>query len=144
MAGDDIKALAQQVFDAFTAGEPDRLDALISPDYVEHTPVPPGWPTGLEGLKQYIRVTHTGFPDFRYTVEDMVAEGDVVAARATARGTHTGEYLGIPPTGKEASWTEMHIGRVEGGRFVEHWANSDQLGLLQQLGVIPAPEQAGT
>lgn len=81
---------------------------------------------------------------FRYTVEDMIAEGDKVAARATASGTHQGDFLGIPPTGKHATWSEIHIGRVVDGKFVEHWANSDQLGLLQQLGVVPTPEQSRT
>lgn len=142
MKAQEAKDRAQQVFDAFSAGDPDRLDPLFAADYVERATVPPGWPPGLEGLKAFVRAIHEGFPDFRYTVEDMIAEGDRVVGRATASGTHEGDFLGIPATGKHATWSEIHIGRLVDGRFVEHWAIVDQLGLMQQLGAIPAPDQA--
>ncbi len=70
-----------------------------------------------------------------------MAEADMVAGHMTVRGTHQGEFMGIPPTNREARWTETHIGRLENGKFVEHWADIDQLGMMQQLGVIPPPGQ---
>jgi len=83
----------------------------------------------------------TAFPDLHFTVEDMIAEGDKVVARLTARGTQAGAFMGIPPTGKQASITAIDINHMAGGKSVEHWLEMDTLGLLQQLGVIPAPGQ---
>ena len=117
-------------------------DDLFAPDYAEHTPgLPPNFPPGVAGLKLFVTSLVAAFPDFRYTVEDMVAEGETVAARLTARGRHQGAFFGIPATGQAATWTEIHLCRYAGGKLVEHWVNSDQLGLLQQLGVIPVPGQ---
>jgi len=83
----------------------------------------------------------TAFPDLHFTVEDFIAEGDKVVARLTVRGTQQGIFMGIPPTGKHATVTAIDINRMAGGKSVEHWLNMDTLGLLQQLGVIPAPGQ---
>jgi predicted ester cyclase len=77
-----------------------------------------------------------------FTVEDIIAEGDKVVARLTARGTQQGEFMGIPPTGKRATVTAIDINRMVGGKSVEHWLEMDTLGLLQQLGVVPMPGQA--
>jgi predicted ester cyclase len=82
------------------------------------------------------------FPDIHETIEDMLAEGDRVVTRSTWRGTHQGAFLGIAPTGKQVSVTGIDISRVASGKFVEHWQAADNLGLLQQLGVIPVPGQA--
>ena len=84
----------------------------------------------------------TAFPDLHFTVEDLIAEGDKVVARLTVRGTQQGAFMGIPPTGKHVTVTGIDINRLAGGKSVEHWLNMDTLGLLQQLGVIPAPGQA--
>src|SRR5262249_24542174 len=108
-------------------------------DYVEHVPTPPGMPSGIEGSKAFFSSLHAAFPDFHYTVEDCLAEGDWVAQRVTGHGTMQAAFLGMPPTGKQAHWSEMHITRVQGSKFVEHWANMDQLGMLQQLGLVPMP-----
>jgi predicted ester cyclase len=81
------------------------------------------------------------FPDLHLTVEDVVAEGEKVVVRTTARGTMKGDFLGMKPTGKTATWTEIHIGRYAGGKVAEHWATIDQLGMLQQLGLVATPEQ---
>jgi predicted ester cyclase len=83
----------------------------------------------------------TAFPDLHFTVEDIIAEGDKVVTRLTCRGTQQGAFMGIPPTGKQATVTAIDINRFAGGKSVEHWLNMDTLGLLQQLGVIPAPGQ---
>ncbi len=86
-------------------------------------------------------MVRSAFPDFHYTVEEIVAEGDKVAARLTAEATHRGQFLDIAPTGKHARWTEIHEGRMVQGKVSEHWAVIDQLGMLQQLGVIRQPGQ---
>jgi predicted ester cyclase len=84
----------------------------------------------------------TAFPDLHFTIEDIIAEGDTVVVRQTARGTHQGDLMGIPPTGKQVSGTGITITRVVNGKAVEDWFNGDDLGLLQQLGVVPVPGQA--
>jgi predicted ester cyclase len=85
----------------------------------------------------------TAFPDLHLTIEDLIAEGDKVVDRQTARGTHQGTFMGIPPTGKQITVTAMNISRIVGGKIVEHWVELDTLGMLQQLGVVPMPGQAG-
>lgn len=84
------------------------------------------------------------FPDVQSTIEDTIAEGDKVVTRWTARGTHRGALMGIPPTGKELTVTGMGILRIEGGRIMEAWGIFDQFGMLQQIGVIPTPGQGGS
>jgi predicted ester cyclase len=123
--------------EGFQRGNLDALDVVVTSDYVEHFPVPPGWPAGLAGLKAFITLTHNAFPDFQYTIKDMIAEDDKVVLRCRATGTQTGPFLMLPPTGKQATWTEIHIGRFVDGKLVEHWANHDQLGMLQQLDAVP-------
>jgi predicted ester cyclase len=142
MSTEEVKTLGRRVVEEVINGRKlEALDELIADNYVEHTRVPEGWPEGREALRQAIAAILDAFPDFHYTIEDELGEGDKVVHRLTATGTQTGEFLGMPATGKRASWSEMHIGRVEGGKFVEHWANVDQLGMMQQLGLIPQPEQ---
>jgi predicted ester cyclase len=110
-------------------------DELFADNYVEHHPLPPGFPSGREAVKQFVSGLRGAFPDFRYTVDDVIADGDKVVLRLTARGTHLGDWalLGIPTTGRRATWSEIHIVRVSGGQIVGHWPSSDQLGLVQQL-----------
>jgi predicted ester cyclase len=98
-------------------------------------------PNQIERAKQTITMYLSAFPDLHITVEDMIAEGDKIVARLTMRGTHQGAFLGIPPTGKQVTGTAIDINRITGGKSVEHWNNSDTLGLLQQLGVVPLPGQ---
>ena len=118
------------------------IDEIYATDYVEHTPQP-GVPPTREGFKQTAIALKKAFPDLRYTIDDVVEGGDRIVHRLTASGTMKGEFAGMPATGKNATWTEIHIGRVAGGQIAEHWGISDQLGMLQQLGVIPAPGQGG-
>ena len=117
------------------------IEDFVDPNGIDHA-LPPGLPAGIEGTKQFIIMYLTAFPDLHFTVEDMIAEGDKVVARLTTRGTQLGTFMGIPPTGKQATVTAIDINRIEGGKSVEHWLNMDTLGLLQQLGVIPAPGRA--
>ncbi len=116
------------------------IDEFFAPNVVPHT-LPPGVPRDREGYKQMVTALLDAFPDFRVAIEDMIAEGDKVVARALSRGTHKGEFMGIAPTGKQTTWTEIFIWRIEGGKAVEIWAEVDQFGLMQQLGVVPPPEE---
>ncbi len=124
--------------DAFRAA----LGEVATPEFVDHTPTP-GQGPGLEGVVQTFVMLRSAFPDAQIIVDDMVAEGEKVAARLTFQGTHRGEFMGIPPTGKEVTWSETHIGRYEDGKLVEHWGNSDDLGMMTQLGAIPAQQAPG-
>jgi predicted ester cyclase len=121
-------------------GNLDAADHYFAHDFVDHT-TPAGLPNGLAGFKAYITRLRSAFPDLHFTVEDVVAEGETVVVRATARGTMTGDFLEMKATGKTATWTEIHIGRLADGKVVEHWATIDQLGMLQQLGLAATPEQ---
>ncbi len=123
--------------EVFNNGDLDLADEVFASDYIEHQPAPPGWPSGLEGFKMFVTMVRSAFPDLHYTVENTLAEGEMVASHVTVRGTHQGEFLGIAPTGREVTWTETHVGRFENGKLVEHWDDSDDLGLMQQLGVVP-------
>jgi steroid delta-isomerase-like uncharacterized protein len=129
--------------EVFEGGNLELVDELFAPDYVLHDPAVPEEVRGPEGIKQYVGMYRSAYPDTRFTVEDQIAEGDEVATRWTYRGTHQGELMGIPPTGREVTITGITIDSVSGGRIEEEWNNFDQLGLLQQLGVVPTPGAAG-
>jgi predicted ester cyclase len=111
------------------------LDGLVAPGYVNRS-APPGVPADRDGLKQLAAMFRRAFPDGRMTIEDMVAEGDRVATRKTFRGTHRGELMGIPPTGREVAIGLIDIVRLGGGKVVESWSVADDMGLLQQLGTL--------
>ena len=113
---------------------------LLSPEVVIHN-AGPGAPSGRAGWNVYRKLFRAAFPDGRWAIADIVAEGDLVAARASFSGTHQGEFLGIPPTGRQVTVSAIYICRLVDGKIVERWANSDELGMLRQLGAIPAPEQ---
>ncbi len=112
------------------------LDEITAPNAVEHA-VPPGMPPTVEGTKMFFGMMFAAFPDLKYTVEDTIGEGDRIAQRVTAHGTMKGDFLGMPATGKSATWSEMHIVRVKDGRVVEHWGIVDQVGMMTQLGLMP-------
>ena len=114
------------------------FDELMASDYVWH--IASTTLHGREPAKQLISRFLTAFPDGRYTIEDMIAEGDRVVVRQTFRGTHRGDFMGMAPTGKHVTVTEMEIFRIANGQAVENWTSSDDLGLLQQLGVVPSTE----
>jgi len=114
------------------------IDELFTEGFVTHNPVIPGG--NLEGFKQF--VASADLLDLRTTVEDMIAEGDKVVARFVVQGTPRGNFMGIPATGKSFTLTAIDILRFEDGKIAEHWLESDQLGMLQQLGVISGPSPA--
>jgi steroid delta-isomerase-like uncharacterized protein len=115
-----------------------QTDEFFTPDYLDHAPLP-GQAPGLEGAKHKWTNYLTAVPDMRATIEDMVAEGDKLAVRWTVQGTHRGELLGIPPTGKPVRFSGISIYRLAAGKIAEQWEQWDRLPLLQQLGVLPTP-----
>lgn len=138
MSTEENKALTLRLIEeVINQGKLSTIDELIAADAVDHS-LPPGLPPGREGVKLFLGMIRTAFPDIHETVEDIIAEGDTVVTRTTWRGTHQGALLGIAPTGKQVSVSGIDISRVASGKFVEHWQSADDLGLLQQLGVIPA------
>jgi len=144
MSAEENKAiLRREMVEVWNKGNLAVVDELVANNFVLHDPSQPTEVRGPEGLKQYVTAFRTAFPDLHITFEDQVAEGDKVATRITLRGTHKGELAGIPATGKQVTITSISIDRLEAGKFVETFVSSDTLGLLQQLGVIPPPEQAG-
>jgi steroid delta-isomerase-like uncharacterized protein len=136
---EENKALVRRFVDEVqSGGNIDVIDELCSPEFVNHS-APPGMPADCEGVKLVTAMFRQAFPDSYFTVEDMIAEGDKVATRKTFHGTHEGEFLGIPPTGRPVSIGLIDIVRVADGRVVEHWSIGDSLGMMEQLGVIPQP-----
>jgi steroid delta-isomerase-like uncharacterized protein len=129
------KAIVQKVYDVINSKELDGLDALIAIDLADHSPSP-GAPPGLAGTKQTLGMFHAVFSNFRVTVEDMIANGDKVVARLTVNGTNTGEFMGLPPTGKEVTIGGIEMFRVADGKLVERWAEFDMMSLMQQLGAM--------
>lgn len=140
MSTETNKALIRRIpHELYNQGKLEVADAVFAPDYKEHHPLPPDFPRGLAGVKTFVTGIRVAFPDFRYTLEDIIAEGDKVVFRLTASGTQSGAFMGLPATGKTATWGEIHICRVANGKLVEHWLVADQLGMMQQLGVIATP-----
>jgi steroid delta-isomerase-like uncharacterized protein len=144
MSTEENKALARRAFEeAWNKGNLAVLDQLVAADFDGHPqPSDADFGRGPEGQKRFIGMYRAAFPDIQMTIEDMTAEGDRVAVRWTGRGTHTGELMGMPATGKRATVTGILIDRIAGGKIAESWGNFDALGMLQQLGVVPAPGQA--
>ena len=134
----NIKTVATRLAqDVFSAGDMAAFDELIADSYVNHNMPVPGIPGTKAGFKQVVQATRQAFPDVQVHIQDMVAEGDLVVFHDTVQATSTGDFLGIPPTGKPLGWTEIHFLRVANDQIVEHWTNFDQFGILKQLGAIP-------
>jgi steroid delta-isomerase-like uncharacterized protein len=139
MSTEENKTIARRAFEeVWNQGNPDAFDALYIPNQVSHG-LGIDVPVGIEGLRRFVSIYRTAYPDTHFTVEDQIAEGDKVATRWTAIGTHYGDLMGIAPTGKRVTVTGMTINRIMNGKIVETWNNFDALGQLQQLGVIPPP-----
>lgn len=137
MGIEDNKALVRRfVAQVFEEGDVSAVDQLVAADFVPHT-----WPSTGDGrgdLRRAMERVSKGLTGAAFTIDDLIAEGDRVVARLTASATQTGEFMGMPPSGKRYTIAEIHIFRVRGGQIVEHWHQFDQLGLMRQLGAIPA------
>jgi len=117
------------------------VDELLAPDYLSHAPGEPELKRGPEDIKEVVRAYHSAFPDLTYTVEKQVAEGDMVVTRWTARGTHQGELIGVPPSGRYIVVSGMSMDRISEGKIAENRTNWGALEMLQQIGAIPESEQ---
>jgi steroid delta-isomerase-like uncharacterized protein len=137
---EENKAIARRWVEGLNKHDLMIIDEFFTTNCVFHVPVV-GDVHGPEGLKQLYTTSLTAYPDLQYKIEDIIAEGDKIAARFTVRGTHKGDIMGIAPTGKQVMGTGIAIYRLVEGKFVEAWAIEDQLGIMQQLGVIPTPGQ---
>ena len=140
MSTEENKAIARRGYEAINQNNLDALDEVVASDMTDHDPAP-GQAPGLEGVKQYFSSLHAAFPDVQMDVEEMIAEADKVVARVSVSGTHRGEFMGISPTGNRVTIGGIDILRVADGKIVEHWGKFDDLGMMQQLGVIPEPRQ---
>ena len=141
MSTEQNKTIVRRVFDEIVnKGNLGVADELLAADYVNHdfpAPAP-----GAEGFKLVTTMFRSAFPDIVVTLEDEFAEGDRVVTRGVFVGTHTGDFMGIPATGRQVSIKYLDIWRLENGKAKENWVQMDLLGLMQQLGVIPAPGHA--
>ena len=135
------KSVVREFFEeVVNAGNLDRADELVSPSYIEHQELPGGeGRQGIEVAKGFLSLMRGAFPDFRFEVEDLIAEGDKVAARVIVSGTHLGEMMGLAPTGKRVSTSGIEVFRFEDGKMAEHWAAFEALDMLQQIGMVPIP-----
>ena len=139
------KVLARRSFEAFNQRDLSAADEIYAPSYLLHSPIaPPDLPIGSEGVRQQHAGYLAAFPDAQITVEDLIAEGNRVAARVTVRGTHQGTFIGVAPTGRPVALEAITIYRVDAGQIVEDWTIADIPGLLQQLGAsTPATPVTG-
>ena len=142
MTTEQNKAFARYAREELDKGNRDIIDEAYAPDVVLHFAGNPA-PLNLAAMRQMLDMFYQAFPDLHHTFEDQIAEGDKVVTRATFHGTHQGTFQGIPATGKKIAVEATLIDRIVDGKFVEHWSNMDSMSLMQQLGVIPAPEAAG-
>jgi steroid delta-isomerase-like uncharacterized protein len=141
MSEAENKTIAQRFNeDVWGRGDEAALEELLDSDFVDHDALP-GQPPDREGHKQILAVFRGAFPDLNVTTEDMVAEGDKVVTRWTARGTHQGDLMGLAPTGREVRIKGIDVLRIAGGRIVERWAEYNDLEVMQQLGAVPEPGQ---
>lgn len=140
MSIEQNKVNVQRYFEeVWNKGNLTVLDEVMLPTVVVHN-LPPKLPPNIEGFKQFIKMFRTAFPDLRFTVDDVIAEGDKVVVRWTSTGTHKGQLMNFPPSGKKGTVTGMSIMRFDTkGKSLETWHQFDELGMLQQIGVMPVP-----
>ena len=137
MSEKNMELLGALLGKAMNENDTSTVDALVAPSYVNHdAPVPV---RGPEGFKQLVGMFRAAFPDLRVVVEDTFTDGDLVGSRGTINGTHGGDFMGVPATGRPVSIKYIDLWRVEDGRFTETWVQMDSLGLMQQIGALPAP-----
>lgn len=145
MTPDEMKAIGLRVYqEVMEKGNVDIVDEVIAPDCIDISPIqPPGiGREGTEPLKMFARMLHAGLSDIHVRVHELLTEGNTGIGRITIEGTHSGEFFGVPATGKKISLDIVDIVKYREGKIREHYGISDQLGLLQQVGVIPSPDQA--
>jgi predicted ester cyclase len=136
MSLEENKAIVRRFVESYNTGNLDLLDDIVAPDYVDHA-----HQLNLESLKQIINMALNAFHDYHETIEDIIAEGDQVWVRIKATGTHTGEFMGIAPTGKKIIMMFADMFRIVNGKIVEYWEVRDGLDYNKQLGIIEYTEK---
>ena len=142
MSAEENKAVVRRVIEEmFNKGNLDAADELVAPDFVDHDPAMPEEVRGPEGFKEFAAAYRAAFPDLHVEIEEQIAEGDLVATRWTAIGTHDGDLMGIAPTGNQVTQPGMDITRVSDGKIAETWEGYNSMVMMQQIGAIPSPEE---
>jgi steroid delta-isomerase-like uncharacterized protein len=136
---DNKRIVEEFISDLFTKGDLTAVDRYLDPNFINHDPPLPGSAAGGEGMRQASEVFRQAFPDWRSDVQQMIAEGDLVAEHFVAHGTHRGSVMGEPPTGQHVVLRGINIFRMAGDKIIERWGRLDDLGMLQQLGLVPEP-----
>ncbi|TMF33554.1 MAG: ester cyclase [Chloroflexi bacterium] len=136
----ELKARARRIWEEiFPAGDAEALAAVIAPESIDHQ-ARPDEPQGLEGAIRTMHWLRRVFSDQRWEIRNVISEGDAVVVYATHRARHTGELMGIPPTGRDVAYDYVHIVRFKDGKVVEHWGVRDDMTLMRQLGVLSEPD----
>ena len=135
---EENKAIVRKFYKMMELGDPGLADEVVAVDYVNHSALP-GQILGIGGVKDFVSSLKDAIPDIQFNIEDQVAERDKVVSRYTISGTHQGEFLGVPATGKQIKWTATAMMTVADDKIQEAWLNWDQWGLMQQFGVVPTP-----
>lgn len=140
MSTEQNKAVSRRFQEEFNNRNWAGCQALLTSDFVTHEAGAPG-PMNAEAFTQMGQMFAAGFPDLHVNIQDQIAEANLVATRMTFAGTHTGNFQGIPPTGKSINVNGILVDRIANGKIAEHWSQFDAMGMMQQLGVIPTPGQ---
>lgn len=135
----DLEAQLRRLYDGINTGDFALFDELVADDFVEHEELPPGVPQGKDAPKALMAMLREAFPDFRARVEEMLEDGDKVITRARFSGTHQGEFMGIPPTGKSFDIAVIDIVEFRDGKGIAHWGLMDTAAMMEQLGVGGPP-----
>jgi steroid delta-isomerase-like uncharacterized protein len=136
MSKEENKAVVSRMYEELhNNGNLEKAEEFVTSDFVDHNPADPNMPRGPEGVRKVFGMFHSAFPDFHTTVEDIISEDDRVVSRLTMHGTHNGEFMGIPATGKEINVPVIDIIRMSKGKAVERWGVADIAGMMQQMGV---------
>ncbi len=138
MSKENKRLVRRALDEIYTHGRVELADELIHPDFVDHAPNHPDLPTGPDSVKEIVGSLHATFGGLRFQIEEELAEGDRVAHRVTMSGRHTGPLMGSEPTGRRFAVQHAYSWRIADGKIVEHWGTRDDLGLLQQLGLLSA------
>ena len=134
----DYKEMAKRWYgEVVSGGKTELIDELCAPDFVDHDPLP-GTSADLAGIKEFVAQIRAAFPDLQVSVDDLIGEGDRLAVRSTMRGTHEGDFMGIPATGKKVEVSNYDFVRFENDQAAEHWGVIDSAALMEQLGMAPA------
>ena len=138
MTNEEHKAIVRRFIKAFETNDQATIKEVLAPDYMAHGAGAPG-PLDRETVAQRISIFTAAISDLHVTIEDQIVEGDKIVSRFTWRGTHTGDFFGLAPTGKPVVVSAVSIERIKDDKIVERWFSQDDLGLMQQLGAIPTP-----